>query len=143
VVHGLRGKERMTNWLEDICTVLRTTKAEQLYGDTVKFRYKHPTVTPKDIDIDGVISYCVLGLLKCNKDPIDTWAKYMDSKHYAYTLELYNVPTEFLEYDREFPTIQNINNLSIDNLMMELNDTHKLSFPEIADFLETTFEDTV
>lgn len=118
--------EQLTTSINKICDALRSTDVRQAFGDLYNVG-------------DG--SKCALGVLSC-KYYKDLTKNHVNVDEYDNILKACGVPSEYL---RQFlptellPRLDSLGHLSLENIIVRLNDFYELPFNIIADYLETTF----
>ena len=119
--------------IQDAIQILRKTKATKTKGKYVDFDSK-----------GDVISYCAVGVLLCNKNPIKNQNQFAREYSTTETLTTY-YGAEFIggkELEMEDGTFFKMgdhNVLSIHHMITGANDHYGLTFKQIATLLETTF----
>lgn len=151
-----------SEWLQNICNILRTTDVPQSYGDLIKFKDTYDEYG--EVLESKFIGKCALGVISCEVGiPLSS-----NQREVSYTkiLEKAGVPQELIEsnlpyirVDFSFTDItpdddeRNIDGIEFcgdgdggyahsgfSEYIFRLNDGG-LTFNEIADFLEVTFGD--
>ena len=129
--------------------ILRSATTPQITGDLIKFQ-KYETVGGETHRLAQPIflGKCALGVLAC-----DSGNSYLqlsidkDYVSYEAILEEYDIDTE--KVYPHMSVFQNAENvwdftsevlMSVDGIIIRLNDTYELTFKEIAEFLEVTFD---
>lgn len=125
--------------LQEVIQVLRTTNAKQTRNAFVHFERLSE-------DSGAPVSYCALGVLICNKEHIK------DSNHFRllnttevwkkYNIDIMGLTLKTEDYDEPLRMGDDLV-LSLYGLITMANDIYFLTFKEIADLLETTFEDGI
>ena len=130
--------------------ILRSTTTPQITGDLIKFKkYEYVGGESHRLAIPEFLGKCALGVLACEsgksnlKLDIDN-----DFVSYEDILEAYDIDTEKVypnmstlpDKDGNIWDFKNDELMSIDGIIIRLNDTYELTFKEIADFLEVTFD---
>ncbi len=130
----------MSEWVNILCRALRETDIKQINGNLVRYDYE-----------GNVEGKCALGIISC--DIGLTLERGKDEPSYESIMGVAGVPDEFNKNETNLPTIWRIGlEKNIELTMRDdynqhlwaniftLNDAG-LSFKEIADWIETTFED--
>ena len=119
-----------------ISQILKETEIKQITGDLIRF----------DTWTGDLIGKCALGVLAC-ESPDEAMHLNPNRKAVGYTDILHSYGIDILEgypylntnghseVDFDFDGV-----MSLESIIIRLNDIHKFTFKQIADFLEITFD---
>ena len=120
----------MAKWALEIAKMLRETNVPQITGRLIDY-----------VPFTNVVGKCALGVISCEVGlPLSITQDLTALPEYQDILKEVGVPNEFL-YDCVTPFLFMTGQKDLYDIIYTLNDAHKLTFEQIADYIETTFGD--